>query len=185
MLRRLASWVCASFLAFLPLSLHAASFFVNGDSGVPGESVQVSLFDEQTVEFEAATIEVLFDDSRLAFASASLGSLLAHSSLGFLPPVVDSSSGRLVVSLVGANAVDMSSGELLRISFDIVASAPVGDAFVSFQCLNAASCQFDYDIPLTIGAVAVLDPTTPIPEPSAALLLAFGLATILLVRRKT
>lgn len=178
MLGRLASWIFASLLACFPLSSQAASFFVSGDSGLPGESVQVGLFDERTDELETATIEVLFDDSRLAYSSASLGALLTDPLFGFLPPVVNSSSGRLVVSLVGEDAVDMSSGELLRISFAILASAPVGDAFVSFQCLGAPSCQFDYDIPLTTGAVAV------VPAPPPAVLFAFGLATIFLMRMR-
>jgi hypothetical protein len=175
----MAPWIFASLVACSPLSLQAASFFVSGDSGLPRAPVQVSLFDEQTDQLETATIEVLFDDSRLQYTSASLGQLLADPLYGFLPPVVDSSSGRLVVSLVGTDAVDMSGGELLRISFDILASAPVGDAFVSFQCLNAASCQFDYDIPLTIGRVAV------VPTPPPAVLFAFGLATIFLLRMRT
>lgn len=177
MQRRMTSWIFASLLACFAFSSQAASFFVSGDSGLPGEPVQVGLFDEQTDQLETATIEVLFDDSRLSFTSASLGSLLADPAFGFLPPVVNQSSGRLVVSLVGANAVDMSSGELLRISFDILPSALVGDAFVSFQCLNAA-CLFDYDIPLTNGAVAV------VPAPPPALLFAFGLATIFLLRMR-
>ena len=178
MLRRMAPWIFASFFACIPLSLQAASFFVSGDSGLPGEPVQVGLYDELTDQLEAATIEVLFDDSRLAFSSASLGTLLADPLFGFGPPVVNSSSGRLVVSLAGTQAVDALSGELLRISFDILASAHVGDAIVSFQCLNVSTCQFDYDIPLINGAVAV------VPAPPPALLFAFGLATIFLLRMR-
>jgi hypothetical protein len=187
MLRHLASWICAALFACSPLSLQAAPFSVTGDSGKPGDSVEVGLF-VQDANILTATIEVLFDDSVLSFTGARLGDLLSHPPLGaapFEPPVLNAmSGGRAVISLVGLEDVS-GSGELLGVSFAILAAAPAGDTFVSFQCSNAATCEFDYDIPLTTGAVAVLDLSSPVPTPSPALLFGFGLATILLVRMKT
>ncbi|MPZ43481.1 MAG: hypothetical protein GEV05_08780 [Betaproteobacteria bacterium] len=185
MLRRMAPWIFASLLACFPLSLQALPFFVAGDSDRPGGIVDVGLGEQNIVKFDTATIEVLFDKDVLSFQGASLGELISDPGLGFVPLVINVGIGSVLVSLVGGLEEITGSGELLRISFEIEATALPGPSLVSFRCPSLATCESDYDIPEipeTTGTVTVLSPSTPIPLPSSAWLLALGLAAAFVVR---
>ncbi|RPI45264.1 MAG: PEP-CTERM sorting domain-containing protein [Betaproteobacteria bacterium] len=179
-----------SFTAFLlaPLA-QALPISVTSASGQRGDPVQLSLLDANTDDFVTATIEVSFDPVFLAFTAAHLGGLLDGKGVALKLNDRAQASGRLVISLAGITEIDQANGELLRVAFDIVGSAPLGDTEVSFQCQNptvtdADSCALDYDIPRTIGSVSVLASSTAVPAPSSLMLLALGLVVISTVRRQ-
>lgn len=107
---------------------------VLGDEGLRGEAVAVQLQDASTAAFVAATVLVDFDPSALRFLEPPKPASFvdpANVLFGEVAP------GRVLVSLGDLTALPVTgvSGTLLKVEFEILASAPIGPTAVSLRCV--------------------------------------------------
>ena len=126
--------VALSFVFILTCSLEAATLTVGVTSGSPGDKdilIPVDLSakpDEAVCSFD---FKLNFDTSRLSFKEATLGSKAQGAGKSLSYSKLESNIIRVVV--IGFNQKVISSGEVLNLTFDILASAPIGKAEITIS----------------------------------------------------
>ena len=188
---------CMLLLLIFSFSVKAVPFHIDDQSAYQGSSVTLSLVDELTNNLEAATLRINYDPTLLSFSSIALGSVIsAFDALTF----DNSASGIVDVSLAtfSGSPVNLETGSLLSVTFNIFNNAALGNTNVSIECLNWDTANLtpctaptstavfnDYYVPNTVGKVTILEQTTTVPEPDIIMLLLTGLFVFsVLLKRK-
>lgn len=99
-------------------------------AGQRGDTLTLNVGDTDLQDFEAASIEILFDASVLSFTGAradlAAGDVLAN-------PI---SIGRILLSIISGTGPVSGAQALYSLSFEINAAAAFGDSVVSFASLE-------------------------------------------------
>ena len=133
--KNLVSCIIAfTFILILTSNLDAATLIVGSVSGSPGDEnilIPVDLSakpDEAVCSFD---FKLNFDTSRLSFKEATLGLKAQSAGKSLSYSKLESNIIRVVV--IGFNQKVISSGEVLNLTFDILASAPIGNAEITIN----------------------------------------------------
>ncbi len=174
-----AALVSTSALAADPVLRAAPS---GGNSSVGGQ-IEVTISINDIEDLFAYQFSLNFDTSKLLLNNVSAGSFLAGAgSTVFDGGTIDNSNGSLSFlfeSLLGPVAGVSGSGLLATLTFDVVGAGTSGLFFSDVLFLNSAIGDISIEaVPGFITTVAV------IPEPTTALLFGFGIAGLMLARRR-
>ena len=146
-------------------------------SGFRGETLNISLLDEQLTDFEGADLLVTFGAASLTYTGISAGSLLGTSFVA----ANDTIPGEVTINVIPNAPVTGGPGTLVTLSFMIPNDAPFGQSSLTFATLDDTV----YDMPPLTELITVNQRTPSVVSlPGTAALLLAGFVPLLGLARR-